>query len=375
MKKLLKKFLAVSVAAGSLFFVPQIYNADLIQIVQAEIKTYTGVGECVQGDLITLEQAKNYAKLKAELNAKDQAGVYIAQYSKMENYNLTENKIDLITNSIVNIVGEVQYKTETTMFGNSPVVKYVATLKANIDTDGINKYIQRDQKNSEDGKTSAQSELQSATKDIKDGLNKIDELIERYNKATSQAEKDQIRAEFNDADRKVLAGQKNDEGIEFANKGEYQKAIELYNEALAFNSNYDWAYNNRGCAYAELKKYDAAIADLNKAIQLNPNYADAYNNRGIAYKILKQYDAAIADFSKAIELNPNDAYYAYNNRGGSYCLIRKFKKAIADATKAIEIDPNIANAYVIRGYCYQALGETEKANADFAKAKQFGYQG
>lgn len=108
----------------------------------------------------------------------------------MENFNLTENKIELITNSIINIVGEVQYKTETTMFGNSPVVKYVATLNANIDTDGINAYIRRD-----DG-DKAKSELQSGTKEIKDGLNKIDELIERYNKATTQAEKDKIRAEF-----------------------------------------------------------------------------------------------------------------------------------------------------------------------------------
>lgn len=296
MKKLLKKFLAASVAAGSLFFVPQIYNADLIQIVQAEIKTYTGVGECVQGDLITLEQAKNYAKLKAELNAKDQAGVYIAQYSKMENYNLTENKIDLITNSIVNIVGEVQYKTETTMFGNSPVVKYVATLKANIDTDGINKYIQRDNGDK------AQSELQSATKDIKDGLNKIDELIERYNKATSQAEKDQIRAEFSDADRKVLAGQKLEEGNEYYDKGEYQKAIELYNEALAFNPNYAYAYNNRGIAYKNLKQYEKAIADFTKRIELGSPSMWAYKNRAECYQALGETEKANADFAKAKQL-------------------------------------------------------------------------
>lgn len=97
-------------------------------------------------------------------------------------------------------------------------------------------------------------------------------MIERYNKATTQAEKDKIRTEFSDADKKVLAGQKLDEGNEYYKQGEYQKAIELYNESLAFNTNYDMAYNNRGVTYKEgLKQYDTAIADYTKAIQLNPN--------------------------------------------------------------------------------------------------------
>lgn len=79
MKKFLKKIIAASVVAGSLIFVPQIYNSNLVSTVQAEIKTYTGVGKCVQGDLITIEQAKNYAKLRAELNAKEQAAfIYVA---------------------------------------------------------------------------------------------------------------------------------------------------------------------------------------------------------------------------------------------------------------------------------------------------------
>ena len=44
------------------------------------------------------------------------------------------------------------------------------------------------------------------------------------------------------------------------------------------------------------------------------------------------------------------------------------EKAIEYYTKAISINPDYALAYYSRGMCYKALGEKEKANADFKKA-------
>jgi tetratricopeptide (TPR) repeat protein len=42
-------------------------------------------------------------------------------------------------------------------------------------------------------------------------------------------------------------------------------------------------YYNRGLAYRNKGDYDRAIADYNQAIRLDPKYAAAYNNRGRAY--------------------------------------------------------------------------------------------
>ena len=71
MRKLFKKILVASIAAGSFIFTPQINGVEIVPAVQAEVKTYTGVGKCVQGDLITIEKAKEYAKIRAEINAKE----------------------------------------------------------------------------------------------------------------------------------------------------------------------------------------------------------------------------------------------------------------------------------------------------------------
>jgi tetratricopeptide (TPR) repeat protein len=44
------------------------------------------------------------------------------------------------------------------------------------------------------------------------------------------------------------------------------------------------AYNNRGNAYTAKGEYDRAVQDYDQSIKLNPNYAKALNNRGVAYQ-------------------------------------------------------------------------------------------
>ena len=70
----------------------------------------------------------------------------------------------------------------------------------------------------------------------------------------------------------------------------------------------------RACANGEemMKKgdYDKAIANYNEAIRLDPKLARAFNNRGFAYYGKREYDKAIADCSEAIRLDPKIAWAA-----------------------------------------------------------------
>ena len=127
------------------------------------------------------------------------------------------------------------------------------------------------------------------------------------------------------------------------------------------------AFYGRGIAYGRKGQTDRAIADYTQAIKLDPKYAGAYNNRGIAYRRKGQYDRAIADYTQAIKLNPKYAG-AYNNRGYAYDDKGQYDRAIADYDKAIGLDPKYAMAYKNRGNVYLSKGDHDAAMRDYNQA-------
>lgn len=103
------------------------------------------------------------------------------------------------------------------------------------------------------------------------------------------------------------------------------------------------AYFNRGIAYKNKGDFDRAIADFTQAIQLNPKDAKPHVNRGNAYSDKGDFDHAIADYNEAIQLDPKFAF-AYLNRGLANLFTGALPKAIADLNQASELDPKFAYA-------------------------------
>jgi len=163
------------------------------------------------------------------------------------------------------------------------------------------------------------------------------------------------------------AKQSNNRGLEALNKGEYDKAIADFNEALRLNPTLALAYCNRGEAWRKKGEYDKAIADNNEALRLNPNNARAYNNRGLAWGSKGEYDRAIGDYNEAIRLDPNDAK-AYNNRGLALHGKREYDKAITDFNEALRLNPTLAVAYNNRGLAWSSKRDYDKAIADYNQA-------
>ncbi len=138
-----------------------------------------------------------------------------------------------------------------------------------------------------------------------------------------------------------------------------------------------------GCG-KDVSKEATEIAQLTEAIESDPTNPLNYYERALLYGAAGQKEQAITDFTKVIELDPTNIK-AYYFRGESYRHLagldrlqehywEELEKAIGDFTKVIELDAEHGNAYVGRGDAYRKLGERDKADADFAKAKELGYE-
>lgn len=161
------------------------------------------------------------------------------------------------------------------------------------------------------------------------------------------------------------------EGVAALLRGQYEKAIVAYNEALKSENLSDSRraniLNDRGVAQWRMKFPKRAIADFNKAIELFPDYAVVYNNRGNALLDLSRPDEAIKDFERAIALAP--AYgAAHNNRGNALLGMERYDEAIAAFHKAVDHMSTNAVPFNGRGRAQRALKRPYAAIRDYSKA-------
>ncbi|MGQ0681202.1 tetratricopeptide repeat protein [Bradyrhizobium sp.] len=156
-------------------------------------------------------------------------------------------------------------------------------------------------------------------------------------------------------------------GAEYGNKGDYDRALADFNEAIRINPKFSLAHRDRGLVLVRKNEFERGIADLSEAIRLDPKNLDAYNERGMAYVATGDAERALADFNTAIRVNPKFKF-AYYNRGRLFGNKGYFSRAIEDFSETIRIDPEFAMAYNYRGVALQQNGNTERAVADFSEA-------
>jgi len=157
-------------------------------------------------------------------------------------------------------------------------------------------------------------------------------------------------------------------GIAWHDKGDYDKAIEDFDEAIRLDPTSAISYNYRGFALSAKGEYDKAIEDFDEAIRLDPTNAAACNNRGLAWSGKGEYDKAIRDYNKAVRIDPKLAA-AFNNRGFALSSSKgEHDKAIKDYNEAVRLDPTFAAAFNNRGLAWGYKGEYDKAIKDYNEA-------
>jgi tetratricopeptide (TPR) repeat protein len=157
----------------------------------------------------------------------------------------------------------------------------------------------------------------------------------------------------------------NTKGIEFAKKGQIEKAFNLFESAIKINPNFPDAYSNRGNVFRMQKKYDLAINDYSKSIELKPNLNVIYA-RANTYKDNNNLQNAIKDYTTIINSNPSfpDIFF---DRAYTYIRLENYNNAKKDLESQLQLDPkdfkSLANLIGIK----KKLELYEEALADYEK--------
>jgi tetratricopeptide (TPR) repeat protein len=132
-------------------------------------------------------------------------------------------------------------------------------------------------------------------------------------------------------------------GLKQASAGEFEAAVNSWEQALQLNSNLSEAWHNRGSALGRLGKYEPAIESFEKALAIAPNNYQAWNDRAHALYQLQRWQEAVASWNQAIEIMPGHHLFWYN-RGCALEQLKRFDESIASYEKALEIKPDFQPA-------------------------------
>ncbi|KAJ7762806.1 activator of Hsp70 and Hsp90 chaperone [Mycena maculata] len=105
---------------------------------------------------------------------------------------------------------------------------------------------------------------------------------------------------------------------------DYDKAIDLFTQAIAVDSSNHVLYSNRSAAHAGKKQWAEALTDAEQCVVVNPSWSKGYARKGAALHGARRYEEAVTAYEEGLKLEDSPA-------------LRKGLKEVQDA-KAMESD-------------------------------------
>jgi len=164
---------------------------------------------------------------------------------------------------------------------------------------------------------------------------------------------DIIKKEKNSNDAKILLG------IIFNLTKNELKAIELFNQVLMSEINYD-ALINKGHSYLNIANYKNALENYKLCREIDSNKNNINFLIGICSVELNRIEEAIYFYQNEININPGNVQ-AYNNIGEAYIHIKEYNNAVMFLKRAEKIDErNLTIKLNIAKY-YSEIDEIDRA--------------
>ena len=217
---------------AAIIFVGNIFASN----VHAEIKTYTGIGDYVLSEDVPPGDIKSKAKMYAEKNALEQAGVFVSGLTEVKNNVVSKDEIVTIVGGILKII-DVKFEI-IPLNDAAGIAKYRATVTAQVDInlldDAIKNWLNRDSNE----KANLVQQNKSQQQIIADLQKRIAELEKQAANAKTTQDRQNVQANFTEIDKETLAAQKFEESNRLYAQKNYQGAISKYTEAIKLKPNY-----------------------------------------------------------------------------------------------------------------------------------------
>lgn len=149
-------------------------------------------------------------------------------------------------------------------------------------------------------------------------------------------------------------------GLAFERTGQYERAVEVYEEAIRMNIRTDQVYARLGKDELRLQHLEKAVGAMARAAEINPTDLDNLRNLGTAYLQLGRVDEAEKAF-KAITVQ--NAHYAAAWNGLGLVAVQRDDADAArhNFEKALELGPDEVEPLLNLGVLYQKAGKCPEA--------------
>ena len=148
---------------------------------------------------------------------------------------------------------------------------------------------------------------------------------------------------------------------------EFDFAIEKYQKAIAYYSEYTTAIFKLARTYYKLKDFINAQFYIEQGLSIDPQQEQSEKMLGDIYRNSDNIEQARTHYINAIKINEN-YFQAFYSLGSLYLSIGRLNEAHDVLNNAILIAPTYAKAYGALGTVEQELGNINKAIQNYSKA-------
>lgn len=153
-------------------------------------------------------------------------------------------------------------------------------------------------------------------------------------------------------------------GMAFKETGDTARAVSSFQTTVEQDPDYYHAYMQLGLLFSDAKK-PLALDYLNNALNLDPESIEALYAIGFFAQENNMPEKAIQAYNTILQIDSAYKHAHYNLGYVQSELLKNYKAALKHYSDAIRLYPDFYEAWYMRGYTYERMGDKTSAAADY----------